>query len=100
MASQGLVSTAGSASTGRAPALSSRVKQSCRLSKRCCLRVAQVEVGEQAPHRDRQRAPASGLRMRLNQPIKRVSGDARHAVGEQEVQVFLLDEAPQRRAYS
>ena len=43
----------GSASIGRAPGFSSRVKQSCRLSKRLLPGVAEVEIGEQAPDRDR-----------------------------------------------
>ena len=91
MASQGLVSTAGSASMRRAPGFSSRMKQSCRLSKRACLGVAQVEVGEQPPHRDRQ--PRQPRAADAAEPAHRMrQRDARHAVGQQEVQVLVLQQ--------
>ncbi len=72
IASQGLTSTDGLASTGRAPSRSSRVKQSCRLSKRCffaSLRSRSVKAFHTAMDASR----TSGWRMPLNQPMKRVS---------------------------
>ncbi len=92
MASQGLVSTCASMSTLRAPGLSSRVKQSCRLSKRCLLASLRSR-SVNSRHTPIEARKTQGLRILLNQPMKRVSSMARHAVGEQEVQVFLQQQA-------
>ena len=72
MASHGLVKTAGSGSTGRAPGTSARVKQSCRLAKRCCcasLRSRSVNSRQTAIDN----RASSGLRILLKRPIARVS---------------------------
>ena len=76
----------------RAPSFSSRVKHSCRLLKRVCSRLAEVEIGEQAPQEDAGRAqprlldPAQPTH-ELRQPAPR------NAVGQQEIDVFLLNDA-------
>ena len=73
MASHGLTRTSGSGSIGRAPSLSSRMKQSCRLREARLLRLVEIEVGKQAPERrSTGRAPAAA-RCLLNQPMNCVA---------------------------
>ena len=90
MASQGLTSVPGSGSIGRAPSLSSRMKQSCRLLNCVFLRLAQVEVAEQPPDANRA-SRTSGCSIWLNQPMQPGRQPPRDAVGQQEVQVLLLE---------
>ncbi|MCR5864456.1 hypothetical protein [Aquincola sp. J276] len=60
--------------------------------KALLLGIAQVEVGEQPPHRDRQpRQQRAAQLAEAAHPAR--ERDARDAVGEQEVQVFLLQQA-------
>ena len=88
-ASQGLVRCAGSPSTGRAPSFSWRVKHCMQALESRLLGFAEVEVGEQAPQEDAGRAqprlldPAQPAH-ELRQPAPR------NAVGQQEIDVFLL----------
>ena len=65
------------------------MKQSCRLRKRAFFASLQVEIGEQAPDADRQIAHQRLLD--LAEPAHELRGQpARNAVGEQEVDVLLL----------
>src|SRR5262249_23578481 len=72
MASQGLTRVAGAASTGRAPSLSSRMKQSCMLRNRVFLASLRS-----SPEKNRQtaidRSRISGCSIRLKRPMNRVS---------------------------
>jgi hypothetical protein len=54
------------------------------------LRVAQVQVGEQAPHRDRQ-IPHPGLLDAAEPAHQAGELDARDAVGQQKVEVLVLE---------
>jgi len=58
-----------SVNRARAGSFSSRMKQSCRLSKLLLPRVAQVQVGEQSPDRRSTARANQGLRIWLNQPM-------------------------------
>ena len=73
IASQGLTRTSGSGSIGRAPSLSSRMKQSCRLVNSRLARLAQVEIGEQPPDARSTGSRTSGCSILLNQPMNRVA---------------------------
>src|SRR6516164_1064450 len=72
MASDGLVTTAGSPSTGRKPGLSSRTKQSCRLLKRLCF-ASDRSRSENSFQHEIERLRTKGFSILLNQPMKRVS---------------------------
>ena len=66
------------------------MKQSCMLLKLRLLRLAQVEIGEQAPDADRQVAHQRLLD--LAEPAHEPGQQpARDAVGQQEVEVLLLE---------
>ena len=94
IASQGLTRTAGSGSIGRAPSFSSPDEAVVHAPEAPDLRVAQIEVGEQPPKAiDRSRI--GGCSIRLNQPTNCVSQPPRDAVGQQEIDVFLLEDALQ-----
>ena len=93
MASHGLTSTAGSGSIGRAPGLSSRMKQSCRLANSRLGGLVEVEVGEQPPDARSTGRARAGCSILLNQPMKLRDQPARNAVGQQEVEVLLLRDA-------
>ncbi len=66
------------------------MKQSCMLRNSRLLRLAQVEVGEEAPDARSTASRTSGCSIWLNQPMNRVAQPARNAVGQQEVEVLLL----------
>src|SRR6516165_5359106 len=72
MASDGLVTIAGSPSTGRKPGLSSRTKQSCRLLKWLCL-ASDRSRSENSFQHEIERSRTRGFSILLNQPMKRVS---------------------------
>src|SRR3954469_16608599 len=72
MPSQGLVSTLGSGSTGRAPSFNSRVKQSCRLSKRR-LRASLRSRSENSFQMAMELSRTIGLRTLLKRPTNKVS---------------------------
>src|SRR6516225_5869144 len=72
MASDGLVTIAGSPSTGRRPGLSSRIKQSCRLLKWLCL-ASDRSRSENSFQHEIERSRTKGFSILLNQPMKRVS---------------------------
>src|SRR5713101_1029677 len=84
MASQGLTMIDGSGSGGRRPGRSSRVKQSCRLLK-LVLRASE----RSRPACDRQVAD-QGVFNLAEPPHEPGQGRPRDAVGQQEVQIFLL----------
>ena len=85
MASHGLTSTLGSGSTGRAPSLSSRVKQSRRLAKLLFL-ASLRSTSQNSRHIAIDKSRTSGCSIRLNQPTNRVSAPARNAIGQQEIE--------------
>ena len=96
MASHGLTRMAGSASIGRAPSLSSRVKQSCMLLNFVFLASvrSRSENSRQMPI---EASRTSGL-FDLAQPAHELSRPAPgNAVGQQEVEVFLLGQSGQCR---
>ena len=62
------------------------------------LRVAEVEVGEQPPDGNRQPRQQRAADL-AEAPHRACERDARDAVGEQEVQVLLLEEAAQRAGF-
>src|SRR6516162_4094115 len=72
MASDGLVTIAGSPSTGRRPGLSSRTKQSCRLLKWLCF-ASDRSRSENSFQHEIERLRTKGFSILLNQPMKRVS---------------------------
>ena len=90
-ASQGLTRCAGSGSMGRAPAFSSRVKQSCRLLKRVLFRLAQVQIGEQPPQGDAA-AAHPGMFDAAPPAHEARQQPPRNAVGEQKIDVLLLNQ--------
>lgn len=71
MASQGLVSTAGSGSIGRAPGLNSRIKQSCMLRKEA-LRASPRSSAPNHRQTAMEKSRTSGCSILLNQPMKSV----------------------------
>ena len=82
---------------GRAPSLSSRVKQSCMLLNLRLLGLAEVEVREQPPQPDRRVADQRLLD--LAEPAHELRQQApRDAVGQQEVDVLLLKDLGDRGA--
>ena len=73
MASQGLTSTCGSGSIGRAPSLSSRMKQSCMLRKLDLLAPRSGRGRRTAARAPMERSRTSGCSILLNQPMNCVS---------------------------
>src|SRR6478672_13614597 len=72
MASDGLVTTAESGSTGRRPGRSSRVKQSCRLLNSVFL-ASDRSRSENSRQQAIEKSRTKGFSILLNQPMKRVS---------------------------
>ena len=76
---------------GRAPSFNSRVKQSCKLLKRVFF-ASLKSRSENSRHKAMPPRQTQGCSIRLSHPMKRVSKRARNAVGEQKIDVLLLND--------
>ena len=94
-ASQGLVSAAGSGSTGRAPSLSSRTKQSCRLRKRVFRASLQVQVLREEAEGGEGRLPHQRVLDTAEPAHEAREAAAGDPVGDHEVDRRLLEDAAQ-----
>ena len=80
------------------PGLSSRVKQSCRLLNSRLFGFRQIEVGKQPPAENRE-VPDKRV-LDLAEPAHETGQRrARHAVGQEEVEVFLLGQGSDQASH-
>ena len=90
IASQGLTSTAGIGVDRPRAVLELAREAVVQALERVVLRFAQIQIGEQPPQARCRRAHTQGCSIRLSQPMKLREPAARNAVGQQEIDVFLL----------